>query len=277
MPINLHTICQCYERYMTPDEARKFLEKERIGYRACSNLEEFAISQVGEKLYKLLIEGYTKKQWNCDPVELNPDIIKRLPVRYSLSNVYFEDVHQGIPVNGYDTMIKKMLQNPLIELRTSTDFFEMRDKIHSSQKVIYTGPIDKFFDYKLGTLGWRSVDFKFETLEKDDFQGNSVINYTDADTPFTRIHEFKHYTPERSFKSNKTVICREYPGTRNIEEPFYPMNRKSDEKLYQEYNKLARSTGNVFMGGRLGLYKYLDMDDAIEQALLFFNDNFKEF
>jgi len=269
-PVNLSTINQYFRRAMSPDEARNFVRclSAEANIAFPSNLEEKAVSQIGRELYEAFFRGYTKKQWEKDPKELSPDIITRLPVRYNYDHRYFSDRYEGIPLLGYGRLLESILNHPRISVRTNCDWREFRDRVPCDELVIYTGAIDEFFDYSLGRLEWRTVDFEVEHPLCSDFQGTSVMNYADENVPYTRIHEFKHYHPERP-DTGKTVIYREYSRfARKGDEPYYPVLTESNRKLYEEYLELAKvKAANVVFGGRLGLYKYLDMDDTVAEAL----------
>lgn len=272
MPINLFTINALYGLSLTPEEARDFVTQEAAKANITGqpeNLEEKALSQVGQPLYNAFIRHYTAKQWEKVPTELPPSIISRLPVRYSYDISYFSDTWQGVPQNGYGELFNQMADHPLIDVRLNCEFAQMRHEIPSDAKIIYTGLPDALFGYKYGALEWRSLRFEWETLPIADFQGTTVMNYTDATPLFTRIHEFKHYNPERReiFVSEKTVICREYPakwspGT----DAYYPIPTDENKFLYKRYKKEAEDSG-IILGGRLGGYKYLDMDKAIADAM----------
>lgn len=271
MPVNLKTLCDFFDRDFTPDEAQRFLSDEiaRAGIERPSNLEEKAISLIGERLYRTFIRGYTRKQWGKSPKELPESIITRLPVRLNYNTDYFNDPYQGIPLDGYDAMFRRILKHENITLKLETDYFDLRSEIPSSAYVVYTGMIDEFFDYSLGRLSWRSLKFEYETVNTRDYQGISVMNYGDESVPYTRIHEFKHYHPEReAFSSPRTVICREYPDAYAPgKEAYYPVNDAENKRLLAEYRKLAGNNPNVIFGGRLGCYQYWDMDKAVRAAL----------
>jgi len=280
LPINLATICEYFGRYMTPDEARA-LVKEQAGEfdsAQAANLEEKAISLIGRPLYEAFIRGYTKKQWQTDPKELPANIITRLPVRYNFDNRYFNDTYEGLPVDGYTAWLERMANHPNIEVRLNTDFFDVRDEIPAGTPIVYTGPLDKYFDYSEGELGWRTLDFETEVLPVHDFQGTSVMNYADEDVPYTRIHEFRHFHPEREdrYPKDKTVVVREYSRfAKRDDEPYYPINTPEDRAKLERYRELARKEArerNVLFGGRLGTYKYLDMHMAIGSALTMFDN-----
>lgn len=270
LPVNLGTINQYFRRSMSPGEAMDFVRKLAADAAVVSpsNLEEKAVSQIGRELYEAFFRGYTKKQWEKDPKELSPDIITRLPVRYTYDHRYFSDRYEGIPLSGYGRLLESILEHPLITVHTNCDWREFRDRVSADELVIYTGAIDEFFDYELGHLEWRTVDFEIEHPSCSDFQGTSVMNYADENVSYTRIHEFKHYHPERP-DTGKTVIYKEYSRfARRGDEPYYPVFTEENRKLYEKYSELAKvKAPNVVFGGRLGLYRYLDMDDTIAEAL----------
>ena len=270
MPINLATICSFFGRYFTPGEARELIQRQ-IDAEAISvpeNLEEKSLSLIGRPLYEAFIKHYTKKQWQTDLTKLPPDIIARLPVRFNFDPYYFSNRHEGLPTDGYRAIFPKMVASPLIDVRLDTDFHDLRRQVQPGQVVVYTGPIDRYFDCRLGELGWRTLDLERETLDTDDFQGTSVMNYADEQVPFTRIHEYKHLHPERTHKSGKTVICREYSRSAGRgDEPYYPIHTAADKKLYEAYRTLAAREPNVIFGGRLGCYTYIDMDKAVAAAI----------
>lgn len=270
MPINLSTVCQFFGRRMSPLEAQQLvLEQSReLGDNKPTNLEEKAISLIGRPLYEAFIRGYTAKQWQTDPRELPEHIITRLPVRYNFDNRYFNDAYEGLPVDGYTAIFERMLSNPLIHIQTGVDYFEVKDQIPAGKPVVYTGPIDKFFDYKAGELGWRTIDFEPEVLSVGDFQGTAVMNYADENVPFTRILEFRHFNPERDYQKEKTIIVREYSrSAQRGDEPYYPIDTQKDKKTYVAYKEMADAENDVIFGGRLGTYRYLDMHQAIGAAL----------
>ena len=270
LPFNMYTFNKMWG-VVTPDEAAaKIAEQRKEITGEPQNLEEQAISLVGRDIYEKLIKGYTEKQWGRDCKDLPAFIIKRLPVRLTFDNNYFNALYQGIPVGGYTQMVANMLDG--IEVRLNTDYFEHKAELDAlADKVIYTGPIDAYFDFKLGTLEYRSVRFETELLDIPNFQGNAAVNYTDRETPWTRIIEHKWFEFGKDAEGNdlpKTVISREYssewkPG----DEPYYPVNDEKNSALYAEYKKLAEAENNVIFGGRLGEYKYYDMDAVIASAL----------
>ncbi len=265
LPFNMNTFNKMWG-VVTPDEAAEKIEEQRrqAGITEPKNLEEQAISLVGKDIYEKLIKHYTEKQWGRPCTELPSFIIRRLPVRLIYDNNYFNDLYQGIAVGGYTKMVENMLDG--IEVRLGVDYLEQRGELSGlAETIVYTGPIDEYFGYKLGHLQYRSVRFENEVLNTPNFQGNAVVNYTDGETPFTRIIEHKHF----EFSTQpKTVISREYsaewkPG----DEPYYPVNDEKNGKLYEQYRNLAENCENVIFGGRLGEYKYYDMDKVILSAL----------
>ena len=270
MPFNMYTFNKMWG-VVTPEEAMEKISEQRKEITGePQNLEEQAISLVGRDIYEKLVKGYTEKQWGRDCKDLPAFIIKRLPVRLTFDNNYFNALYQGIPVGGYTKMIENMLDG--IEVCLNTDYFEHKAELDkSAEKIIYTGPIDAYFDFRLGTLEYRSVRFETELLDIPNFQGNVAVNYTDRETPWTRIIEHKWFEFGKDAEGNdipKTVISREYssewkPG----DEPYYPVNDEKNGKLYAEYKKLAEKEKNIIFGGRLGEYKYYDMDMVIASAL----------
>ena len=267
MPFNMNTFTKLWRDVFTPAEAQKRIEEERAeGYTDNpQNLEEQAINLVGKTIYEKLVKGYTQKQWGRKCTELPAFIIKRLPIRFTFDNNYFNDRYQGIPVGGYTQIIEKMLEG--IEVRLNCDFFADKENyLRMADKVIYTGAIDKYYDYCYGALEYRSVRFETEVLDCPNYQGNAVINYTEYEVPYTRIIEHKHF--EFDSTSPKTVISREYSSTWKVgDEPYYPVNDEKNGKLYLKYKELADKEDKVIFGGRLGQYKYFDMDDVIDSAL----------
>jgi UDP-galactopyranose mutase len=278
MPINLGTICEYFGRYLTPDQARALVAEQagEIDTARAENLEEKAISLVGRPLYEAFIRGYTAKQWQTDPKELPAAIITRLPVRYTFNNRYFNDTFEGLPVDGYTAWLKQMADQPGIRVELSVDYFDLREQLPPGIPTVYTGPLDRYFDYCEGELGWRTLDFEREVLGTGDFQGTSVMNYADEDVPFTRIHEFRHFHPERKYRQDKTVIFREYSRfAKTGDEPYYPINTADDRTKLERYRQRSREETrerNVLFGGRLGSYKYLDMHMAIGSALSMFDN-----
>ena len=270
MPFNMYTFNKMWG-VVTPEEAAAKIEEQKKEITGePKNLEEQAISLVGRDIYEKLVKGYTEKQWGRDCKDLPAFIIKRLPVRLTFDNNYFNALYQGIPIGGYTKLIEKMLEG--IEVRLNVDYLENKEELDKlAEKVIYTGPIDAYFDYKLGTLEYRSVRFENEILDKPNFQGNAAVNYTDRETPWTRIIEHKWFEFGKDENGNdlpKTVISREYSSEWKLgDEPYYPVNNAKNSTLYEQYKALAEAEDNVIFGGRLGEYKYYDMDKTIEVAL----------
>lgn len=269
LPFNMNTFTKLRNDVFTPSDAKARIDSERKAYHfeEPKNLEEQAINLVGCSIYEKLIKGYTAKQRGRQCTELPCFIIKRLPVRFTFNNNYFNDRYQGIPVGGYTRIIEKMLEG--IEVRLNTNFFHHRKELTlCAKKIIFTGPIDEFFSYKFGPLEYRTVYFETEVLNEANHQGNAVVNYTEFDIPYTRIIEHKHF--EFDDTSTMTVISKEYSKTRQVgEEPYYPINDEKNNELYERYHKEALKLKNVYFGGRLGQYKYYNMDEAILSALNF--------
>ncbi len=264
LPFNMNTFSKMFG-ISSPEQAREIIESQRREVAGePQNLEQQAISLVGREVYEKLVKGYTEKQWGRDCSDLPAFIIKRLPVRYTYDNNYFNDRYQGIPVNGYNELIEKLFFG--VEILTDTDFFSDREKFSSlAKKCLFTGMIDEFFGYCLGELDYRSLRFETETLDTDNFQGVAVMNFSERDIPYTRIIEHKHFNFGRQ---EKTVITREYPEVfQRGKEPYYPVNDEKNNGLYEKYRRLAQQREDVIFGGRLGLYKYYDMDKCIEAAL----------
>ena len=275
MPFNMNTFNKLWG-VVTPKEAKEKIEQEKkeAGVTEPKNLEEQAISLVGKTIYEKLVKGYTEKQWGQKATELPSFIIKRLPVRFIYDNNYFNNLYQGIPVGGYTKIIEKMLEG--IEVKLNCDFFENRKELENiAEKIIFTGQIDKYYDYQFGELEYRSLRFETEELDEENYQGNAVVNYTEYEVPYTRIIEHKHFEYGASLGKmpegktlEKTIITKEYPDTWNKEkEPYYPINNERNNSLYEKYKQLADNDTKVIFGGRLGQYKYYDMDKVIEEAL----------
>ncbi|HSS89273.1 MAG TPA: UDP-galactopyranose mutase [Streptosporangiaceae bacterium] len=281
LPINLATICEYFGAAMSPDEARALIAEQAAEVKAgqATNLERKAVSLIGRPLYEAFIRGYTFKQWQTDPVDLPPEIITRLPVRYTFNNRYFSDTFEGLPADGYTAWLERMASHPNIEVRLDTDFSDLRADAAGSVPVVYTGALDAYFGYAAGDLGWRTLDFELEVLATGDFQGTPVMNYADADVPFTRIHEFRHFHPERDwYPKDKTVIMREFSRFAGRgDEPYYPINTAADRKRLLAYRDMAAREPGVLFGGRLGTYKYLDMHMAIGSALSMFENRLRPF
>lgn len=272
LPFNMYTFNKMWG-VTTPQEAAEKIDEQRkaAGITEPKNLEEQAISLVGTDIYEKLVKGYTQKQWGRPCSELPSFIIKRLPVRFTFDNNYFNALYQGIPVGGYTKLVANMLEGT--EVRLSVDYLAEKEQWDQmAEKVIYTGPIDAYFGYELGTLEYRSVRFETELLDIDNFQGNAAVNYTDGETPWTRIIEHKWFEFGKDAKGNdlpKTVISREYSSEWKLgDEPYYPVNDDKNESLYRKYKALTEDVPNVIFGGRLGQYKYFDMDAVIDEALI---------
>jgi UDP-galactopyranose mutase len=280
-PMGLGLVSQFFGRYFTPEQARALIAEQsaEIETDKAANLEEKAISLIGRPLYEAFVRDYTAKQWQTDPKELPAGNITRLPVRYTFDNRYFNDTYEGLPVDGYAAWLSNMAASPLITVQLETDWFDVREAVRAASPeapVVYTGPLDRYFDYSEGELGWRTIDLEQEVLDTGDFQGTPVMNYNDADVPYTRIHEFRHFHPERDYPADKTVIMREYsrfaqPG----DEPYYPIGTPEDRDKLLRYRRLAKAqagSDKVLFGGRLGTYQYLDMHMAIASALTMFDN-----
>ena len=263
LPFNMNTFYQMWG-VKTPEEAKAKINEQKSEIKNPKNLEEQAISLIGKDIYEKLIKGYTEKQWGRKCRDLPAFIIKRLPVRYTFDNNYFNDLYQGIPIGGYTKIIEKMLEN--IEVKLNTDFFDDKTKwMNIADKIIFTGMIDQYYDYCYGELEYRGLEFEFETLDMENYQGNAVINYTDAETPYTRIIEHKHFEDS---DSPKTIITKEYPKTwMKGEEAYYPLNDDNNSELFKKYQELAKKEDKVIFGGRLGMYQYFDMWQVIDEAL----------
>lgn len=275
LPINLGTICQFFGRRFSPLEARALIAEQaaEMHGRIPQNLEEKAISLIGRPLYEAFIRGYTIKQWQTDPRDLPAHVIARLPVRYTFDNRYFNDPYEGLPELGYTALFERMLASPLIEVRLGVDFFDLKPHLPAGVPIVYTGPIDRYFDYSEGELGWRTLDFEKEVLKVGDFQGTAVMNYADENVPYTRILEFRHFYPQRAHVEDATVIVREYSRfAARGDEPYYPIGTARDKEIFRRYWQRAQAESNVLFGGRLGTYRYLDMHQAIGAALKAFEN-----
>lgn len=274
LPFNMNTFYQMWG-VKTPTEAAQKIEEQRkaAGIVEPQNLEEQAISLVGEDIYRILIKGYTEKQWGRGCRDLPASIIRRLPVRFTFDNNYFKDRYQGIPEEGYTAMVSKMLEG--IEVRLNTDFLENKEELEAmADKVVFTGPIDAYFNYTYGPLNYRSVRFETEILPISNYQGVAVVNYNEREVPFTRIIEHKHFA---FGAQEKTVISREYPSEWQLGvEPYYPVNDATNSALYERYKALAEMNDKVHFAGRLGQYKYFDMDKVIAEALAYAHTEFAE-
>ena len=267
LPFNMNTFNKLWG-VVTPAEAQAKIDEQRavLNGKTPENLEEQAISLVGTDIYEKLIKDYTEKQWGKPTTELPAFIIRRLPVRLTYDNNYFNDTYQGIPIGGYTQIVEKMLDHENIDVETNVDFFTNKEQyLKDFPKIVFTGMIDEFFDYKLGELEYRSLRFESETLDMENYQGNAVVNYIDADTPYTRLIEHKHF---EFGNQAKTIITKEYSKTwEKGDEPYYPVNNDRNNHLYKSYKKLADEQGNVIFGGRLGHYRYYDMHQVIGAAL----------
>ncbi|WP_321780550.1 UDP-galactopyranose mutase [Schaalia cardiffensis] len=281
LPINLGTINQFFASAYTPDEARALIAEQaaELGDMEPANLEEKAVSLIGRPLYEAFIKGYTHKQWQTDPKDLNASIISRLPVRFTYDNRYFRDTHEGLPLDGYAAWLERLADHENIEVLTGHDFFDethpySKSKVVGQTGVVYTGALDRYFNYELGSLTWRTLDFESEVVDTPDFQGCSVMNYSDESVPFTRIHEFAHLHPERERTGAKnTFIMREFSRFAQAgDEPYYPVDGPADREMLAAYRDLAAGEDKVVFGGRLGSYKYLDMHMAIGSALNRFDE-----
>ena len=280
-PMGLGLITQFFGKYYSPDDARALIREQasEIDADAAENMEEKAISLIGRPLYEAFVRDYTAKQWQTDPKNLPASNITRLPVRYTFNNRYFNDAYEGLPVEGYTKWLENMADHELIDVVTDTDWFDVRDELRAASPdapVVYTGPLDRYFDYSEGRLGWRTLDFETEVLPTGDFQGTPVMNYNDAEVPYTRIHEFRHFHPERDYTKDATVIMREYSRfAGRDDEPYYPINTDADRAGLLRYRDRANAEPHVLFGGRLGTYKYLDMHMAIGSALSMFDNKIK--
>ena len=277
LPFNMNTFSQMWG-VRTPAEAMAKINEQRqeMAGKEPQNLEEQAISLIGRDIYEKLIKGYTEKQWGQRATELPAFIIRRLPVRLVYDNNYFNDTYQGIPIGGYTQIVEKMLDSDLIDVETGVDFFDKKGEyLKDYPKIVFTGMIDQFFDYQLGELQYRSLRFETEEKNVGNYQGNAVINYTDAETPYTRIIEHKHFEFGKGDK-DKTVITREYPADwHRGDEPYYPIYNQRNNELYKQYAKLAsEEANNVIFGGRLGQYRYYNMDQVLHAALTAVNKEF---
>lgn len=278
LPFNMNTFYALWG-VRTPEEALLKInqQREEMKNKVPKNLEEQAIALIGRDIYEKLIKGYTEKQWGRSCKELPPFIIKRLPVRFTYDNNYFNDDYQGIAIGGYTQIVNKMLSSSNIEVRLNTDFLNNKENyMKEYDKIIYSGMIDEFFDYKYGELEYRSLRFETSELGISNYQGNAVVNYTEKEVPYTRIIEHKHFEFEKS-NEKKTIITREYPHSwKPGDEPYYPVNNKENDDLYHKYLKLSEKHKNVIFGGRLGQYKYYNMDQVINSALNVVEQEFGE-
>ena len=275
MPVNLGTINQFFSAAYGPDEARALIAQQaaEVDGQEITDFESKGVSLVGRPLFEAFFKNYTAKQWQTDPKDLPASIISRLPVRYNYDSRYFNDKYEGLPVDGYTAWMERMVASDLIDVYLDTDFFDPENPLNKAAvvgkvPVVYTGPVDRYFDYSAGDLSWRTVDFEKEVVDTGDYQGCSVMNYGDIDVPFTRIIEFRHFHPERDYQDEKTVIFREFSRFADHgDEPYSPVNTAQDRERLEQYRELMKNEDRVFFGGRLGTYKYLDMHMAIASAL----------
>jgi UDP-galactopyranose mutase len=275
MPINLDTINQFFGTEFSPEEAEDFIQGQLSEDEAtnASNLEERAIALIGKPLYEAFIKGYTEKQWQTDPKLLPSDVINRLPMRFTTEHRYFNDKYEGLPLRGYTAWLENLADHKNIKVRLDTDFFDVRSELSSTVPIVYTGPIDRYFNFEYGTLGWRTLDFYDEVVGVGNYQGTSVVNYADLDVPFTRIHEYRHLHPERNYQTDSTFISREFSRfAAATDEPYYPVNTAADRQQLSQYRELIKQEKGVWFGGRLGTYQYLDMHMAIASALTLFDN-----
>jgi UDP-galactopyranose mutase len=274
MPVNLETINSFYGLSLKPFEVDEFLKNEirKENISQPKNFEEKAISMMGRPLYEAFIRGYTSKQWQKDPKDMPESILKRLPFRKNYNESYYYSRWQGIPLHGYGKIFEKLLASDKIELRMNLDYFTIKHLIPGDAKLIYSGPIDQFFNYKFGKLEYRTLQFEREVKAVEDFQGTSVMNYADVDIPYTRIHEPRHLHPERNdYPSDRTLIIKEYSKLDDGTNPFYPINDERNQKLILKYRNEASKLENTIISGRLGEYRYFDMHDTINHALMMFD------
>lgn len=284
LPVNLGTINQFFQAAYSPDEARALVKSQagEFEVKTARNFEEKGIALIGRPLFEAFFRDYTAKQWQTDPAKLSGDIVSRLPVRYNYDNRYFSDTHEGLPLDGYTAWLERMADHPNIEVKLDTDFFDSSQPLSKQETVgqvpvVYTGPVDRYFDYSEGALAWRTLDFEKEVVPVGDFQGTSVMNYPDTEFPYTRIHEFRHFHPERDYPKDKTVIMREYSRfAERGDEPYYPVNTAEDRERLLHYRALTEVEPRVLFGGRLGTYQYLDMHMAISSALSMFNNRLQD-
>ena len=283
MPVNLGTINQFFSAAYGPDEARALIAQQaaEVDGQEITDFESKGVSLVGRPLFEAFFKNYTAKQWQTDPKDLPASIISRLPVRYNYDSRYFNDKYEGLPVDGYTAWMERMVASDLIDVYLDTDFFDPENPLNKAAvvgkvPVVYTGPVDRYFDYSAGDLSWRTVDFEKEVVDTGDYQGCSVMNYGDIDVPFTRIIEFRHFHPERDYQDEKTVIFREFSRFADHgDEPYYPVNTAQDRERLEQYRELMKNEDRVFFGGRLGTYKYLDMHMAIGAALSMFDNKIR--
>lgn len=274
LPINLETINSFFSLSLKPFEVEEFLHQQaaKENISDTSSFEAKAISLVGRQLYEAFIKGYSAKQWQTDPAKLPAELLSRLPFRKNYDENYYFSTYQGIPSNGYTAIFQKLLSDPLIDVRLNTDFFDVKDQLAVDATIIYSGPLDRYFNYSLGKLNWRTLKFEKQVLDVEDYQGTSVMNFADVSVPYTRQHEPRHLHPERSYTQEKTLVFTEYSKADDGNEPFYPIPDANNTMLAKEYRKLAVQEKNLIVAGRLGDYKYYDMHETINRALEIFDD-----
>lgn len=277
MPVNLETINSFYNINLRPFELEPFLAQERVKeyYDTPKNFEEQAINHIGRPLYEAFFKGYTIKQWGRNPIDIPASVFSRLPFRHNYNESYYFDTWQGIPTDGYTAIFNKMLGSNKISLRLGTDYFDIRDRIPQETCIIYTGSIDKLLNYKYGVLEYRSLNFEFKTYNYEDFQGTSVMNYAEAEIPFTRIHEPRHLHPERQYTKEKTLAIYEFSKAGSKDDPYYPLGSERNKAIYNKYREEIDQSKNIIVGGRLGDYKYYDMHQTIGKALELYETKIK--
>jgi UDP-galactopyranose mutase len=275
IPINLSTINHFFNQSFTPAQAKEFIKQQGTASQN-DNFENQAISLIGKDLYEAFFKGYTIKQWDRDTKDLPASVARRLPVRYNYNTRYYNDLWEGIPVDGYTPIFEEMLTHPNIEVCLKTDFFAIKDQIPINKLVVYTGPIDRYFDYKYGVLNWRTCDFQFERFNVEDYQGVTVIHYPNVDGPYTRSLEHKHFHPEKNYTKEATVVSFESSRAAGINDtPYYPVNTTEDKERYGLYHLEAKNLSNTIIGGRLGEYMYYDMHQVIGAALATYEKRIK--
>jgi UDP-galactopyranose mutase len=280
MPINLDTINKYFKQTFDSEQARQFIQGQVHEDQVSSarNLEQRAIALVGQPLYEAFIKGYTEKQWQTDPKLLPADVINRLPMRFTTEHRYFNDKYEGLPLAGYTAWLENMVNHSNIDVSLNQDFFDYKSDLAGQVPIVYTGPIDRYFDYEYGELGWRTLDFESEIVGTGNYQNASVVNYSDLDVSFTRIHEYRHLHPERDYQNESTYISREYSRfASRDDEPYYPVNTDADREKLIEYRTAMDKEKDVWFGGRLGSYQYLDMHMAIASALTAFDNQISDY
>jgi UDP-galactopyranose mutase len=276
LPVNLGTLDKFFGQAFSPTSAKELIESKKSSGAGSDNFEDHALSLMGSELYEAFFKHYTKKQWQVDPRKLPNSILSRLPFRFNFNTRYFNDKHEGLPIDGYFALISNLANHANINIHLRTDFFDQKSRILELDKpVVYTGPLDRYFDYSEGVLGWRTLDFEFEIHDVEDFQGCAVMNYADLEPAYTRIHEFKHLHPERA-RTSKTIIAKEFSRIATSEDsPYYPINSVEDRDSLARYRSLSELENGVLFGGRLGSYMYLDMHMAIAAAMSDFENKLR--